>query len=80
MSLLGLSFEKLLQVKQALCLDVSQKKLFESGTVGVCLGIEINTKEVTIIIPPEKKMNQICVMDKAWSKKNLFHMVTSVST
>ena len=59
------SYDALIELLQKLGLEVSSKKLVPPSTKATCLGIEINSEECTVAIPPDK-LRQICDMVDAW--------------
>ena len=62
------SYASLLELLEALGLDVSAKKLVAPATNVTCLGVNIDTERRTISIPDEK-LQGICGMVKAWVTK-----------
>ena len=64
-----------------ICLDVSAKKLVSPSMSAVCLGVTIDTIDVTISIPDEK-LSQITAMVQEWSKKQFCtrHQLQSLLT
>ena len=62
------SFEYLCQHLHDLGLTISQKKIVEPSTLVTCLGVQINTEEGTIAIPPQTLM-KIKQMSHNWGCK-----------
>ena len=63
------SYAFLLELLEALGLDVSAKKLVAPAMNVTCLGVNIDTERRTISIPDEK-LQGICGMVKAWVTKH----------
>ena len=59
------SYVALIELLQKLGLEVSAKKLVPPSTKAVCLGIEIDSENCTVAIPPDK-LRQICDMVNEW--------------
>ena len=59
------SYDALIQLLQKLGLEVSAKKLVPPSTKAVCLGIEIDSENCTVAIPPDK-LRHICDMVNEW--------------
>ena len=70
-SKIHLAYEFLKNLLSELGLDISDKKLVPPSTSAVCLGIQINTVDRAISIPP-KKLEDIVHTCKNWeTKKNI---------
>ena len=63
------SFDALQELMPQLGLDISVKKLTPPSTIAVCLGIQINTVESTVSIPPEK-LQKIVHMVTDWKARH----------
>ena len=62
------SYDCLYKILQKLGLTISEKKLVPPGTRVTCLGVLIDTENVTISIPHEK-LQEICSTVQEWSDK-----------
>ena len=62
------SFEALTKLLQKLGLDISIKKLVQPSTKVTCLGVEVDTKTLTVAIPSEK-VSEILKKCHQWSHK-----------